>query len=160
MNEAIELFESEAGYRAAIDLTLAAARHEVRIFDGDLSRMGLEDSTHVAILGDFLAANRNRRIRIVLHDIDPLERRMPRLVTLLRDHLHAVAVRRTPEHLRHLSDSWLLADETHGAIRFHADHPRGKRISASAAEIRPWWQRFDALWEESGPCSPGAVTGL
>lgn len=160
MSEMIELFESEAGYRAAIDLTLAAAGREIRIFDRDLARMGLDDFTHVAALAAFLSASRNRRIRIVLHDTDTLERRMPRLVALLRNHLHAVAVRRTPEHLRHLTDCWLLADATHGALRFHAEHPRGKMIAGSEVETRPWWQRFDALWEESEPCSPGAVTGL
>lgn len=160
MNEAIELFDSEAGYRAAIDRTLSAARREIRIFDRDLARMGLDDSSHVAALGSFLAASRNSRIRIVLHDTDVLERRMPRLVALMRDHAHAVAVRRTPEHLRHLTDCWLLADGEHAAVRFHADQPRGKCIAGSEAETHPWWRRFDDLWEESEPCSPGAVTGL
>lgn len=160
MSENIQIFESEADFRTAVDHTLATAQHEIRIFDSDLARMGLADSRHVAMISAFLGANRNRRIRIVLHDAEPLEARMPRLVALIRNNVHAIAVRRTPDHLRQLADCWLLADGVHGALRFHADHPRGKRITNSAAEIGPWWQRFDALWEESEPCSPGAVTGL
>lgn len=160
MNETTELFDTETGYRAAIDRTLALAEREIRIFDRDLSRMGLDDAAHVAALGTFLAAGRNRRIRIVLHDTERLERRMPRLLALFRDHVHAVEVRRTPEHLRRVAECGLLADATHGAIRFHSEQPRGRSVVASEAEIRPWWLRFADLWEASEHCSPGAVTGL
>lgn len=160
MNQAIESFDSETGFRSAVDRTLALARREIRIFDRNLARMKIHDSSHVATLSAFLSGNRNRRLRIVLHDVSLLERDMPRLLTLLKDHVHAVAVRRTPDPLRHLADSWVLVDGMHGTIRFHEDQPRGKRIFASEPEIRPWWQRFDSLWEASEPCSPGAVTGL
>jgi hypothetical protein len=160
MSESAELFDSEAGFRAAIDLTLAAARREIRIFDHDLVRTGIEDAAHVALLGRFLAAGSHRRLRIVLHDTTSLERRSPRLLALIRQHHSAIEVRKAPEHLRQLTDCWVLADQDHGALRFHADHPRGKLIAAWPAEIGPWWQRFDELWEASEPCSPGAVTGL
>lgn len=160
MSGTIELFDSEAGYRAAIDATLAAAQGEIRIFDRDLRRMGIDDATHVARLDGFLVGDRSRRLRLVLHDLDPLEKTMPRLITLIREYLHAIEVRRTPEHLRSLADSWMLADRSHGAIRFHEGHPRGKLVAGAENEIRPWWLRFDDLWEQSEPCSPGAVTGL
>jgi hypothetical protein len=156
----IEPFDSEAGYRAAIDLTLAAARREIRIFDRDLVAMGLEDRAHVTTLDDFLAADRDRRLRIVLHDTVPLEGHLPRLLALMRQRPSEIEVRRTPEHLRHLADSWLLADHAHGTLRFHRDHRRGKHIAESPAEVEPWWWRFDDLWEESEASSPWAVTGL
>jgi hypothetical protein len=160
MTESAELFDSEAAFRAAIDLTLVAACQEVRIFDRDLARMGLEDSAHVALLGRFLATSPDHRLRIVLHDPAPLANRSPRLIALMQSHGHAIEVRQTPEHLNQLADCWVLADQAHAAIRFHADQPRGKRIVASPAEVRPWWERFDELWEASTPCSPAAVTGL
>jgi hypothetical protein len=59
-----------------------------------------------------------------------------------------------------LADRYVLADQTHGAIRFHADHARGKAVSSMPAEIDPWWRRFDDLWQESEVCSPGTITGL
>lgn len=160
MIESTDTFDTEAGFRAAIDLTLAAARREIRIFDRDLGHMGLDDRAHAELLTAFLAAGRNRRLRIVLHDSDWLDRRAARLPSLLRLYGHAIEVRRTPEHLRELTDSWVLADEAHGAIRFHADHPRGKRIVDSPTDMLAWWRRFDDLWEASEPCSPGSVTGL
>lgn len=160
MSEAIQLFDSEAGYRAAIDLTLAAAQREIRVFDRDLGRMALEEKARADLLAGFLAGGRSRRLRIVLHDTSRLEQRSPRLLVLMRQYLHAVEVRRTPDHLQSLTDCWVLADQTHAAIRFHLDHPRGKWIAGVAAEVRPWWQRFDDLWEECEPCSPGTTTGL
>jgi hypothetical protein len=153
-------FDSETTYRAAIDTTLAAARQEIRIFDRDLVQMGLGDRGRVALLTEFLAAGRDRRLRIVMHDIGPLEQRLPRLVDLIRRYGHLIETRRTPDHLRHLADRWLLADGAHGTIRFHADHARGKLVTNMPTEVEPWWRRFDDLWQESEACFPGATTGL
>lgn len=155
----VQLFDSEAGYRAAIDLTLAAARRELRIFDQDLSDMGLDTPPRIAALTTFLGAGRGR-LSVILHDTAYLEQRMPRFINLLRLYGHALEVRRTAEHLRQVADCWVLADQATGAIRFHADHPRGKLVLATPAEVLPWWQRFDELWLSGEPCSPGAATGL
>jgi hypothetical protein len=161
MNEALVYsFESEAAYRAAIDTTLAAARKEIRIFDRDLLQMGLAERGRVRLLEAFLSAGRDRRLCIVLHDIEALEQQMPRLIDLIRLHRHLVEFRRTPDHLRHLADRYVLADEMHGAIRFHADHARGKLVTSLPTELAPWWRRFDDLWQESEVCSPGTTTGL
>lgn len=160
MSDHAEAFASESAYRAAIDLTLAIAQREIRIFDQDLVHLGMDDAAHTALLGRFLAASANRRLRIVLHDTAPLETRLPRLIGLLRLYGHAIEVRKTPDHLRQLRDCWVLADQAHGVIRFHADQPRGKRIAAAPDEIKPWWQRFDDLWEASEPQSPASTTGL
>lgn len=153
-------FDSEAGYRAAIALTLAGAQRELRIFDRDLTAMGLEERAQVALLDRFLAANADRQLHVVVHDLAPLQARLPRLLALLRDHAQQVVVRVTPEHLRHLADCWLLADGSSGTIRFHADHARGKVVAALPAEIKPWWQRADDLGAESETCTPWAVAGL
>jgi hypothetical protein len=160
MNGIAEPFDSEAGYRAAIALTLAGARHEIRIFDRDLRSMGLEERTQVDLLDAFLGASRDRRLHVILHDAGPLQARLPRLLTLMRDHADQVEVRLTPDHLRHLADCWVLADQASGVIRFHADHARGKRVSEAPAEIKPWWQRAEDLWGESEACTPWAATGL
>jgi hypothetical protein len=153
----IEPFDSEAGYRAAIDATILAARHELRLFDGDLGRMALDEASRNALLVGFLAADQNRRLRIVIHDPAPLRARHPRLLNLIRNHGHQIEIRQTPDHLRHLADRFVLADELHGTIRFHADHARGKRIGDDATEVHPYWQRFGDLWEESLFCTPSTA---
>lgn len=153
----IEPFDSEAGYRAAIDATLRAARRELRIFDGDLERMALDDSARSDLLLAFLAGGPTRRLHIALHDPDPLRNRHPRLLNLIRSHGHQIEVRQTPDHLRQLADRFVLADELHGTIRFHADHARGKLVSDDDIEIHPLWRRFDDLWEESLVCTPSTA---
>jgi hypothetical protein len=153
-------FDTEGAYRAAIDVTLASARRELCIFDRDLLRMGLGDRNRIALLTEFLAAGRDQRLRIVLHDFAPLESQLPRLIELMRLRSHLIETRRTPDHLRHLADCWVLADAAHGAIRFHADHARGKLVGNQPQEIEPWWRRFEELWHECEPCSPGTTTGL
>jgi hypothetical protein len=154
----IQPFDSEASYRAAIDLTLAAARRELRIFDQDLADMGLDAPPRIAALTTFLGAG--GRLSMVLHDIGFLEQRMPRFINLIRMYGHLLQVRRTAEHLRQVADCWVLADQAAGTIRFHADHPRGKLVLGAPAEVLPWWQRFDELWLAGEACSPGAATGL
>lgn len=156
----IETFDSEAGYREAIDATIRAATRELRIFDGDLERMRLDEPARHALLHAFLAGGAGRRLYIVVHDPDPMRTSHPRLMNLIRSHGHQIEVRHTPDHLRHLANRVVLADELHGTIRFHADHPRGKRIDNDNVEIHPFWQRFDDLWEASQVCSPASAAGL
>lgn len=156
----IEPFDSEAGYRAAIDATIQTACHELRIFDGDLSRLMLDDASRHALLVAFLAAANTRRLHIVLHDPERIRTQHPRLLNLIRSHGHQIEIRQSPDHLRHLADCFVLADKLGGAIRFHADHARGKRVSDDSVEIHPLWKRFDDLWEVSAPCTPASTAGL
>jgi hypothetical protein len=160
MNEVPDTFDSEAGYRQAIDITLSTACQEIRIFDRDLERMGLEEPARAGLLAAFLAGDKDRRIRIVVRNPEPLQRRFPRLLALIRRHSQAVEIRQTPDHLQGLADCEILADKKHGTLRTHADHPRGKRISDDPKEVHPWWQRFDELWDASQPCSPATSIGL
>lgn len=156
----IEPFASEAGYRDALAATITLAQRELVCFDQDLLTMGLGDLGSVALLTGFASGDRKRRIRFVVHDPEPMAARAPRLIDLLRRYGHVIEVRRTPEHLRHLAERWLLADGNSGVIRYHADHPRGKFLADEAAEIQGWWQRAEDLWAEAEACSPASVTGL
>jgi integrase len=153
-------FDSEAGFRAAIALTLAGAQRELRIFDRNLALMGLDERAQAELLDRFLAAGRDRRLQIIVHDLTPLQSRLPRLLKLMRDYAQQLDVRVTPEHLRHLAECWLLADGSSGTIRFHGDHARGKVVAAIPTEIKRWWQRADDLAAESEACAPWAVAGL
>lgn len=156
----VETFDSEAGYRAGIDATIQAARRELRVFDSDLVRMALDTSARNALIAAFLAGGPVRRLHVVLHDPERLRERHPRLLGLIRRYGPLVEFRQTPDHLRHLADCFVLADNRHGAIRYHSDHPRGKHIGDEAIETHPYWQRFDDLWEASAVCTPASVAGL
>lgn len=153
-------FDTEAGYAAAIDAMLAATQQQLCVFDSDLRRMGLEQTARCDILGQMLAAHRDSRLRIVLHDSQPLERGSPRLMKLLLRHAGKMEVRQTPTQLRHLADCFLLGDARHGVVRFHAQQPRGKFFIDDVEAAQPWQQRFDELWETVTPCISATRLGL
>jgi hypothetical protein len=160
MNPSYQLLTSEAEYRRACDTVLGRAARELLIFDRDLCSLQLEHGTRLQLLSEFLAADRLRRIRIVLHDPGPLHRQAPRLMQLIARFSHLVEVRQSPDNLRYLADSHVLADDAHGIRRFHIEQPRSALVADDPAYIHPWWQRFDELWELSHPCLQINATGL
>lgn len=153
-------FDSEAGYAVAIDALLAATRQDLCVFDADLANMGLEQPARSEMLERLLASRRDSRLRIVVHDPEPLERRSPRLLKLLQRHPGAMEVRQTPKPLSHLADCFLLGDARHGVVRFHAQQPRGKCFLDDAEATQPWRQRFEDLWEAATPGISASRLGL
>jgi hypothetical protein len=160
MNPAYTLLTSEAEYRQACDAVLGKAQRELLIFDHDLAAIQLDRKSRLDSLAEFVQSNSLRRIRIVLHDPVPLERNAPRLIQLIARFSHAIEVRQSPDNLRHLADTHLLADESHGVRRFHVQQPRSAVIFDDATYIHPWWQRFEELWQLSHPCLRINTTGL
>ncbi|MDP2826802.1 MAG: hypothetical protein Q8O52_29455 [Sulfuritalea sp.] len=160
MTSHYQLLTSEADYRHACDTILRRAEREILIFDRDLVTMRFEDTARLAALTTFLQTDDMRRIRIVLHDPGPLERDAPRLTRLIFRFSHVIDVRQSPDNLRHLADTHLLADESHGVRRFHVDQPRSALILDHPSYINPWRQRFEELWELSHPCLTINTIGL
>ncbi|MCK9389210.1 MAG: hypothetical protein M0Q22_12580 [Sulfuritalea sp.] len=152
MSTAYTLITSEAEYRQACDTILGRAQHEILIFDRDLAALRLEEKARLETLANFLQMDGLRRIRVVLHDPDPVARNAPRLAQLIVRFPHVIDFRQSPDNLRHLADTHVLADEGHGVRRFHADQPRSALIVDNPAYIHPWRQRFEELWELSHPC--------
>lgn len=155
-----ELFDTRAAYQQAIDTVLGAAKKELCIFDSDTLDMELEGKARADALSAFLAGGQDRSLRIILHDTDRLIRYSPRLMGLLKRYGHCFSVRQTPEPLRNLADSFVLADRASGVIRFHADHFRGKVLLEQPLEIHDWHQRFESLWGESMPGASATHLGL
>ena len=151
MTQTYERFDSEAGYRAAIDTVLSHATRELLIFDADLARMQLEDPARIALLRNFLAIAPTPRVRLVLRDTGEITNRSPRLLDLADRYAHAFSIRRAPDNMQHLADCHVIADKLHCVRRFHIDHARGALNTDDPAEVLPWLRRFDELWELSEP---------
>ncbi len=160
MSPAYTLLTSEAGYRQACNTILGRAEHEILIFDRDLASLRLEERTRLEALTNFIRMDKLRRIRVVLHDPGPVERNSPRLMQFVARFSHVVEVRQSPDNLRHLADTHVLADEGHGVRRFHVDQPRSALILDDPDYINPWRRRFEELWELSQPCLQLNTTGL
>lgn len=160
MAPSYQLLTSEADYRQACDMVFGKAQRELLFFDRDLAALRLEAKDRTDALTRFLHDDSLRRIRIVLHDPAALERKAPRLMQFFARFSHVVEVRQTPDNLRHLADTHVLADEAHGVRRFHVDQPRSALILDDPAYLSPWRLRFEELWELSHTCLRATTTGL
>lgn len=160
MTKHYQLLTSEADYRQACDTVLRLAQREILIFDRDLAALRLEDTERLSALADFLQAAPLRRVRMVLHEPERLECNAPKLMRLILRFSHVIAIRRSPDNLRHLADTHLLADQCLGLRRFHVDQPRSALVLDDPLDIQPWWQRFEELWDLSQPCVSINTTGL
>jgi hypothetical protein len=144
-------FDSETDYRAAVLQVIGLAQRQIRILDFDLQRMPLHDAAVSTLLANHLRGARPETLLIALHDPGFVQRHSPRLLQLLERHSIAFQIRQVPDNLRQLADSHVLVDGDHGARRFHRDFPRGSLLLHNAAEVTPWWKRFDELWASSLP---------
>ncbi|MBV6474892.1 MAG: hypothetical protein K8F56_19405 [Rhodocyclaceae bacterium] len=155
-----ETFDTRAAYQKALDVVLSRAGKEICIFDPDLKALELDSRARADAIAAFLAAGRDRSLRIVLHDPDYLSRYSARLSALRKRYSHCFQIRQTPEALQGIADCFVLADGASGAIRFHADHFRGKLLIEYPLEVHDWQQRFEDLWIESTPCAAATQLGL
>jgi hypothetical protein len=153
-------FDTYSAYRQAVADVVALARRELVMFDLDLGQTGLESLEMAEALREFLSAHRENRMRIVVHRPDEVERSCPRMMSIQRLHGHCLSFRQSPDDLRHLADCFLLADGRHAAIRFHADHARGKLLIEQPEEVSAWRRRFEELWELSVPTISSTTLGL
>ena len=160
MSSHYQLLTSEADYRRACDTVLSLAQREILIFDHELLALRLNEKARLDILAGFLQSDGPHRLRMVLHHPEPLMRDAPRLIQLISRFSHAIEVRQSPDNLRHLADSHVLADENHGVRRFQYDQPRSALILDDPAYLSPWRLRFEELWELSQPCLTLNTTGL
>src|SRR3712207_4530680 len=108
-----ERFDTNAAFQAAVDRLLAQQGRELRIFDPDGAALRLNDPARVQALERFLRESRTRRLYLVLHDAQPLQRDCPRMMSLLARYTHAVQVHRTHEEIRNLQDAFLVLDAAH-----------------------------------------------
>ncbi|WP_229507711.1 hypothetical protein [Massilia sp. Dwa41.01b] len=100
------------------------------------------------------------RLRLALHDSRHIERHAPRFLRLQRDYGHLIECRQTPRTLRHLTDSFTIADDLHVLRRFHSDHMRGEAAFAMPSAVELPAHRFGLLWEEAHPALKTTLTGL
>lgn len=157
---AYELITSWGDYQNAIDRILTLGERRLWIFDPDLAQLKLEQASRAEALRRLLRANRDVSLRIAVQDARPLRDHSPHLIALLRDYQHCMQVVETGPNLAGLRDCMLLADDCHGLIRFDLEQPRSKLLVDEAAELQPYFNRFDALWQEGGTPVSATTLGL
>ncbi len=154
------LFDTTAGFQAAVDRVLRLPARELRIFDADLSSLNLNSPERIEALRSFLAFSRTRKIYMVVHNPDHLTRYCPRMVNLLSLYSHAVEVNRTSEALRSLQDSFLVLDQNHYVRRPVSRFFRGACGVNDETEALVMRARFQEIWNASTPGVSGTTAGL
>lgn len=144
----------------ALDELMGKTSRTLQIFDPDLTAYGMNSIAREQQLREFLGKRRTNRLRIVVHDIDPITQRMPRLMSLLRVYGHAIAIHQTQEEIRNLQDVLVVGDDAHCLRRPHASQSRGAVYLDDAVETRAWLSRFNAIWEHSTPAVSATTVGL
>lgn len=147
-------------YTQAIDTVLQLARHTIRIFERDLDGIGFNSPARQELLRGFLLASRTSRLRLVVHDIEYLESRCPRMIHLLRQFSHGMQIHRTRPHVRSMCDPIIIADDQHYLHRFHYDDSRALLGLYDPHGAHDLTQRFEELWEASEPGITVTTLGL
>lgn len=161
MDEAIyERFDTNAGFQAAVDRLLAQPGRELRVFDSDGSALRLNDPARVEALDRFLAASRTRRLYMVLHDVDHLTRKCPRMMSLLARYSHVMQINRTDDRISELKDSFLVLDGMHYVRRPVSAFFRGAMGLGDEPEAIAMRTRFLEIWQASHPGVSSTTVGL
>ena len=148
-----------AEYEAALDRLLQRPQRLLRIFDRQLSRR-FDALERQGLLRSFLLRSRANRIQVVLHDASNLARDCPRLMSLLRQFSHALAIHETEPHAKGVYDPFALADDRDHLHRFHYEDSRALLALDDPAGTQPFLERFQELWEASGPAASATTLGL
>ena len=157
---AVGRFDTLADYRGAIDLALLGARRRIWMFDRNLEDAGFNTAARHEALRAFLLGGQDRRLDIVLHDVDYVQRYCPRLLNLQRQFSHVVNIHQTNQEARGIYDGILVADDAHYVHRFHFDHPRGEWVMNDLARTQPLLRRLEEIWQASRVAVSATTLGL
>jgi hypothetical protein len=161
MDEAVyESFDTDAGFQAAVERLLAEPGRELRIFDPDGAGLRLNDAARVGALERFLRTSRTRRLYIVVHDPQRLQRDCPRMMALVARYGHAIQINRTHDEIRELQDAFLVLDSVHYVRRPVAALSRGAIGLRDETEALAMRARFNEIWTASYPAVSGTTIGL
>ena len=155
-----ERFDTKVGFQAAVDRLLEQLGRELRVFDPDLSGLGVNDPARIERIERFLLASRTHRLYIVVHDTDYVTRQCPRMMALLSRLSHAIQINRTHDEIRELQDAFLVLDSAHYVRRPVASAFRGALGLGDETEGLTMRQRFMEIWAASFPAVSGTTVGL
>jgi hypothetical protein len=154
------LITGKQEFAVALEQVLARTERTLRMFDRNLADFGMNSAAREEQLRTFLHKRRTNRLQIVVHDTAVIEQRSPRLMRLVRQFSHAIAIHQTNEEIRKLEDVLVVGDAAHCLRRPHHAHPKGAIYLDDPVESREWLNRFNAIWEQSTPAVSGTTIGL
>lgn len=157
------LMDSNADAAGAIEQVVKAAQRGLCVFDATprtLRDRGFDQPPRIDTLRALLMTNRAHRLRVVLHDVKAIENELPRLVDLLTRFSGQIQVHRTLGQATEARDPMIIADDSHFWRKLHLDQPRSVITLHSAADTRPFIERFEEIWDKSELAVSGSTLGL
>lgn len=146
-------------YESIIDSLIPQTLRMIRIFDKSLGS-AYNSPQRYELLHAFLRADRVNRLFIVVHESGNIERSCPRLLQLLQQFSHAMSIRETLRPAKHVYDPFVVFDASHYVHRFHYDHLRAAQGTNDVNGAQLLLDRFEEIWEASGPAVSADVSGL
>jgi hypothetical protein len=131
----------------------------LRIFDRQLGA-SFNSAARSDLLRAFFLRSRSNRLYIVVHDTAQLARDCPRLLSLVRQFSHAIAIHETEPQAKRVYDPFAIADEQDYLHRFHHDDTRALLALEDAHGAQTLLKRFAEIWEASVPAVSATTLGL
>lgn len=153
-------FDGVADYISALETVCASAQHTLNIFEKDFSETGFNSEARFNTLRHFLLGSPNNRLQLLAHDAQHLVRYCPRVMTLLREFSHRMAIFQTPPHLKNVTEPFAVADNAHYVRRYHFDDSRGLLARNDTEGARLLNARFQEMWLASHPGASATSLGL
>jgi len=138
-----------SGYITALDWLCEAAQHSLCLFEHNYEDIGFNAEARYNVLRNFLLANSANELHLLTHETGYLSTRCPRMMMLLQQFGSNMLIYQTPKNLRHLTEPFAVADNTHYVRRFHFDTPNGLMAQHDPENARALKSRFDEMWEAS-----------
>lgn len=155
-----QLITSWAEYEAALRRTLLLPSTRLRIYDDDLSTLGLEKRESAEMIVRHLSADRQNTLFLVVRNSAHLRLNCPRLMQLLATYPQQMRAFECPPEVAPAVQTLCLADDRSALVRFAKDHPRSRLIIDDAPECAPYGEQFDALLEAGGEQISTTTLGL
>ena len=152
-------FESMREYEALIDELIPQTQRFIRVFDRVLAP-AWNTPARFETLRQFLLANRENRLLIVVHEAKPIEKEHPRMVELLRQFGTAVRIHETLSPAKHVYDPFVVFDANHYLHRFHYRYLRAAQGANDLIGARELLDRFGEIWDASMHSVSAGASGL
>ncbi|MDD5057764.1 MAG: hypothetical protein PHQ60_07820 [Sideroxydans sp.] len=154
------LFDGATDYIAALDDVCASAKRSLNIFENDFSDMGFNSEARYVVLRRFLLGSPNNRLQLLAHNTQHLVRFCPRMMMLLREFSHSMAIFQTPSHMKNVTDPFAVADNANYVRRYHFDDTRGLLAKNDPEGARLLNARFQEMWQSSHSGATATKLGL
>ncbi len=153
-------FDGVADYIAALDNVCGMAQRTLNIFENNFADIGFNAESRYDTLRHFLVSSSTSRLQLLAHDPQHLIRFCPRMMMLLREFNHSMAIYQTPSHMKTYTEAFAVADNAHFVRRYHFDDTRGLLAKNDAAGARQLNSRFNEMWVASHSGATPTKLGL